>query len=298
MEALLAALGDEVQDVDEESFELFFQNSALPDLGMIDPKTSPLELSIAGREFNITQSPGALQSKRKEGTTGAAVWQTSVRVAEWLSSSSNVLFTSGILDGTNTALELGSGVSGIVPCILVPRVETVVATDQEHLLKIMRENITANVIRAPGHRSTHTSRKRGNRREPAIGDVKVFALDWEEDDVQKVLASHGFAEGVDAIVACDCIFNYALIEPLMQTCRGICSLRRQRRDDGSDQTDQRPTVGVIAQQLRQAEVFEQWLQASLRWFRVWRAPDNALTEGLRAGSGFAVHICILRDGQA
>lgn len=280
--------------VSTETFDLFFRNSALPDLGMLDPKTDSLQLYIADRDFTITQSPGSLQSNRKEGTTGAAVWQTSVRMAEWLSSSTNVLFRKGLLHGMSTALELGSGISGLVPCVLTSKVAKVVSTDQQHLLKIMRENIAANAIRAPSRSATHTS-KRNGKQETSVGDVTVFALDWEEDDVPKALASHDFAEGVDVIVACDCIFNYALIEPLMQTCLDICRLRQHSQADRDNQVQQTPTACVIAQQLRQAEVFEQWLQISLRSFRVWRVPDDMLTEGLRAGSGFAVHICILRN---
>ena len=55
-----------------------------------------------------------------------------------------------------------------------------------------------------------------------------------------------------------------------------------------------PTLCIIAQQLRQLEVFEEWLEAFLQVFRVWRMPEEWGTEGLKAGSGFVVHIGILR----
>ncbi|KAK4544035.1 hypothetical protein LTR36_004533 [Oleoguttula mirabilis] len=297
MEALLTALGDEVQDVDEETFHLFSQAAALPDLGMIDPTIDSLELSIAGRDFTITQSPGALQSTRKEGTTGAAVWQTSVRVAEWLASPNNVLFATGLLDESSTVLELGSGISGLVPCVLAAKVGAVVATDQQHVLKTMRDNITANVLHPASRSPKHTRRKPNRSREQPASNINVVALDWEEDDIEKVLVAQGFTEGVDVIVACDCIYNYALLKPLMQTCVDICTLRRQQQQQQGrdDRMDQRPTVCVMAQQLRQADVFEEWLQTAMRWFRVWRVPDVELTGVLRSGSGFAVHICVSRS---
>ena len=38
---------------------------------MIDPKATDLELTVNGRDYTITQSPGILSSNRAEGTTGA-----------------------------------------------------------------------------------------------------------------------------------------------------------------------------------------------------------------------------------
>jgi hypothetical protein len=47
--------------------------------------------------------------------------------------------------------------------------------------------------------------------------------------------------------------------------------------------------------MRQPDVFEQWLEATLLNFRVWRVPDELLTEGLQTGTGFALHLGILKD---
>lgn len=41
-------------------------------------------------------------------------------------------------------------------------------------------------------------------------------------------------------------------------------------------------------------VFEAWLTASMRAFRVWRVKDELLTEGLRGRNGFVVHVGILK----
>lgn len=270
----------------------------MPDLGMIDPKASTLELSVAGRDFSITQSPGALQSGRKEGTTGAAVWQSSVRVAGWLASPTNALFTKGLLNSDSTVLELGTGISGLVPCVLASKVGAVVATDQQHLLKALRANVDANVSQTPAKSPKRAVHKPVSIDRGQASTIKVLALDWEEDDIKKQLASHGLTGSVDVVLACDCIFNYALIEPFVQTCVDICRLRAQQIQEGGDQAETRPTVCVVTQQLRQAEVFEQWLQTSIRSFRVWRMSGDMLADGLKGGSGFAVHVCILREGDA
>ena len=169
---------------------------------MIDPKAEFLELSVGGRDYTIEQSPGALQSARKEGTTGAAVWQSSVRAAEWLAQSDNILFAKGLLDSNSTVLELGSGVAGLVPCVLSQRVGSIVATDQQHLTKLARRNIEDNIIPVRARPP-----KKGGRKPPSTGrtaeNVEILALDWEEDDVQKQLAANSLPKGVDVVLACD-----------------------------------------------------------------------------------------------
>jgi hypothetical protein len=120
------------------------------------------------------------------------------------------------------------------------------------------------------------------------------------------MTAHDLGTGIDLLIASDCIYNYALIDPFVQTCTQICQQRqRQRSQDQHDakvdasnddsSTSRLPTVLLVAQQMRQPDVFEQWLEATLLKFRVWRVPDELLTEGLRTGTGFALHLGILKD---
>jgi len=93
----------------------------------------------------------------------------------------------------------------------------------------------------------------------------------------------------DAVIACDCIYNDVLIDPLVQTCIDVCKLR------ASDATrNEEFTVCIVAQQLRSAEVFEGWLKAFHKAFRVWRLPNEELIDGLKEDSGFVLHIGVLR----
>lgn len=110
--------------------------------------------------------------------------------------------------------------------------------------------------------------------------IRAESLDWETDDVSNLQA-------VDLVIACDCIYNEALIEPLNATCAALCRLRQS----SSEKT---PTLCLIAQQLRSPDVFEAWLKSFCALFRVWRVPDEMLLEGLREGSGFVVHVGIVR----
>lgn len=244
---------------------------------MLDPKTTVLNITIAGRDFEITQSPGMLQSQRGGGTTGAAVWQSTVRFAEWLKSPNNLLFTHSILYSDSIVLELGAGISGIVPCLLSEKVRKVVSTDQAYTLKALQQNIIANL------RATKPSTKK----KTVTDNIEVLPLDWETDDASDFLRSAGLETGVDMIVACDCIYNYALITPFVQTCADLCRARHR-----SPSTN--PTLCIIVQQLRQSEVCEQWLTAFHSSFRVWRVPSNLLSKNLQKDSGFAVHVGIVR----
>lgn len=250
---------------------------------MVDSKATTIELTIAGKDFEVKQSPGVLQSSRKGGTTGAAIWQVSVRFAEWMGWSKNPLFHEGVLNDTSLVLELGAGISGFLPCVMAPKVRKVAVTDQTYVLKALEENIAANVTPARSQQRTKTN--------PPSGNIDVFALDWESDDVPSTLSSHGLQNGVDVVLACDCIFNYALIDPFVQTCVDVCKIRS---DTMAQQTEGAHTVCVIAQQLRQHEVFEQWLETFLQHFRAWRVPDDLLCANIKSGTGFVVHVGVLK----
>ncbi len=95
----------------------------------------------------------------------------------------------------------------------------------------------------------------------------------------------------DAVIACDCVYNEALVEPLVQTCADVCRLRMCDTELAAGQ----PCVCLVAQQLRDPAVFEAWLKCFCSYFRVWRIPDALLADGLRTSSGFVVHMGLLRE---
>lgn len=255
---------------------------------MVDPKASLLEITVAGRDFSLSQSPGVLQSARGGGTTGAAVWKSSVLLAEWMAWSQNPLFDDKAVE---SVIELGSGISGLVPLVVSPKVQKVVATDQAYVMKALQANIAANTAGPISKQKRKSGRSNNSDPKEQQSNIETFALDWENDDVASVLSANGLEAGVDLIVACDCVYNYALIDPLVQTCEDICKMRLCEGEPPPG----RPTLCVIAQQLRQPEVFEEWLERFNRSFRVWRIPDDLLTGGLKPGSGFVVHVGVLRQ---
>ncbi|KAI9775863.1 MAG: hypothetical protein M1839_000737 [Geoglossum umbratile] len=312
-------LGEAVVDPEEESFLIFSQPILSQNLGFVDSCSSTLELVVANKSLSIHQSPTILSSNRKGGTTGAVLWKITPIFADWISSPQNALFQHAIFKSDSTVLELGCGVSGVLPLTLAPKIGRYIATDQEYVLRLLKRNIEENTpesVAAYGIDSKRTASNKRSRKHtsastpshlqrPMAGEIEVMALDWEltsTSTLPALLSNNNTPTkatqplGLDAVIACDCIYNDALVMPFVQTCADLCGLRKQSCPGNSAHADQaNPTVCIIAQQLRSPEVFEAWLSAFCERFRVWRVPDAMLSEELREGKGFAVHIGVLKD---
>lgn len=186
--------------------------------------------------------------------------------------------------GASHVLELGCGISGIISLVLAPRVEMYIATDQEYVLKHLRQNIAENMET----QSTSKSRKKkADSKTHSSSNIVVRALDWETDDIHNLYHDIGLQgeEGIDLIISCDCIYNEALVEPLVNACKDICSLAPASK----------PTAVCVAQMLRSPDVFEAWLTAFHRYFHIWQVPDEFLDDGLKEDTGFILHIGSLRQ---
>lgn len=245
------------------------------------PQTEPALAAWSSARALVSFGPATLLvvCARQVTNLAAVVWAVTPRFAEWIASATNILFTSGLLSSTSTCIELGSGISGIVALTLGAKIARFTATDQDYAMKLLRQNITSNfdaVFPAPkkggrGKQKSQASNLDSDR-------IQTHILDWEEDSVDHL-------QPVDLVVACDCVYNDALIEPLISTCASICKLNTDA---------EKPTLCLIAQQLRAPEVFETWLKSFHRLFHTWQVPDKFLNDGLRENSGFVVHIGILR----
>lgn len=177
---------------------------------------------------------------------------------------------------------------------MAPQIARYTLTDQSYVLKLIRQNLEENaevVKKASGNRKGGSKSKKGlssggaSRAQEILDDkIRAVPLDWETDQVSNVVES---GESFDAVIACDCIYNDALIAPLVATCVDACKLRK--RADGE------PTVCIVGQQLRSDEVFEGWLKEFNKSFEAFRVPDEMLIDGLKEDSGFVVHIGVLRD---
>ncbi|ROW09555.1 hypothetical protein VMCG_02658 [Cytospora schulzeri] len=290
------------------AFLLFSQSIPSHALGFIDSKSTALEVTINGQDLTITQSPGVLSSNRAGGTTGAVVWKVTPPFATWLASpDTNLFFKSGVLSSTSTVLELGCGVSALVGLAVGPLVSRYVLSDQPYVSRSSKNTrkgkdnpSSSSNSRTTTTTTTHTSPGTGT------GNIIFRPLDWETDTPDSSLAAGGEnpSSSFDFLVACDCIYNEALIPSFTQTCADVCRLRSSSLPDAGfsspyeyeeGKEQQRPCVCVVAQQLRDPEVFEAWLREfRAKGFRVWRVPDGELPEALRSTSGFVVHVGILQ----
>jgi hypothetical protein len=206
-----------------------------------------------------------------------------------------LIYQAGYLSPDSVAIELGTGVSGIVALTLGPRIKKYIATDQDYVIRLLKQNILENLsTHSQNVRKKQDSKRKVSRAtmEQHATNIETLELDWELSSVSSLPALLGQVDpdkenqGVDLIIACDCIYNEALIEPFNSTCAQICRLRSSQHV--------KPTVCLIAQQLRSPDVFESWLRSFHRSFQVWKVPDNALNKGLRENSGFIVHIGLAR----
>lgn len=169
-----------------------------------------------------------------------------------------------------------------------------VLTDQPYVWKWVETNLAENM--ATSFATGPAPRRKGKKTSAAQPRCHVaFApLDWELDEVTPALTGSDEVKSFDAVIACDCIYNEALILPLVQTCADICKLRGPEVP-----TLARPaTLCIVAQQLRDPEIFESWMKAFHERFQTWRVPESCLSDALRANAGFVIHVGLLREGQA
>lgn len=297
-----------------ETFLLYANDIPSQGLGFIDSHASTLELQLSGRDLTIHQSPGVLASSRKGGTTGAGqfhsplpqylagtlmlcvtntnkvLWKITPAFAEWLASPSNPLFRT-VLTPSCSIIELGCGISPLNALTLSPKISRYILTDQPYVQKLVLQNLAEN---QPSKSHAGKSKRGTNKSSSssplnAGADIHFQVLDWETSQVTPSLTNSPSVSSFDAIISCDCVFNYALIQPFIQTCVDICKLRQR---DGNQAL---PTLCIVAQQLRNDDVFNSWLVAFKEHFRVWRMPGGMMPAELRPEAGFVVHVGILKD---
>lgn len=217
------------------------------------------------------------------------VWKITPLVAEYLASPDNVFRATGVLSQASNVLELGCGISGLVGLAVSSAVQSYTLTDQSYVARFVDKNLSENAPVASG-KSGQKRKGKSAASSHATHNLRFKPLDWELDQVTSSLAEGTGAHSFDVVLACDCIYNEALIQPLVQTCADACRLRR----NGDDSADG-PAICLVAQQLRDPDIFEAWIREFHKSFRAWRLPDEALSPSLRSSPGFVVHLGILRD---
>lgn len=266
-------------------------------LGIIDSKAPLIDITVADRDFSFAQLPGVLTSSRKAGTTGGAIWQASVRMAEWLFSetspfSSNSELSQNIQDFR--VIELGCGICPLLAFSLSTRVNHYIATDQYYILKTFEQNVYNNVHHLRSRKRSRQSLKtlKQDATDSPRSNIRTLPLDWELHDIPKQLEQHvstGQPSSIgrsrrtaDMVIACDCVFNESLVAPFVDACASICRANKN-------------AFCVIGQQVRSPEVMELWMLFMLRQFKLFKLKPAYLTEGMSESSGFIVHLAALKS---
>lgn len=192
-----------------------------------------------------------------------------------------------------------------------------------------RSSTAVSASSSRGGRSTNQKKKgtgRDKNKNQNKDNITFTPLDWELDapstlketiETERIPSSSSGPDepgpdlGFDLLISCDCIYNEALVAPFVRTCADICRLRPTYVPDNledelnsssfpsgpEENRSRRPTVCVIAQQQRSPDVFETWLRETMRYFRVWRVRDEVLGSKLQAGTGYLVHVLVVRGDE-
>ncbi|KAG7195822.1 uncharacterized protein KQ657_002207 [Scheffersomyces spartinae] len=294
----------------EHVFDLYTER-APPEhlrLGYIDRQSDSIEITLRKAEisFNIKQSLSELAAKGS--TTGFVVWKTSQCLLDWILTTTECPLY-GIFSHKSDAIvyELGSGIAGILAAALGPRCLRYVATDQKHLLKLLKSNFICNVQSTkytsstldqesansakgfrkgkqnPGSkRSTVsiTSRQQDpvsnvDESTNRFSNIDFIEYDWEYpqkglDQLKSLYPGEVGFLPPDFIFAVDTIYNEYLIPYFITAAKQLM--------------DPNHTVLVVGMQLRDESILEIFLQElKNQKMSVYLIPFSMLSEDLQKG---------------
>lgn len=222
------------------------------------------------------------------------LWKITPLFASYISSPSSPILPLLSPGDSPSVLELGCGISPLTGLSLAPHVTHYILSDQTYVQRLVSLNIAENLPNPLRRRTKGKAADRhhqGNSSSSSSSKVVFTPLDWETDSVTPSLSPTGH---FDLVIACDCVYNDALVRPLVQTCADACRLKEELSSRRGREGEGTPCVCIVAQQLRSDDVFELWMTEFYRLFRVWRFPDSLLPEGLRPDDGFVIHAGVLR----
>lgn len=239
----------------------------------------------------IQQDLSAL--KTRKGDTGSVVWRSSLHLGTHILTQSvfppapdtdpNSPLTCALLDPDRLrqarVLELGSG-TGLLAVLLSPLVKEWTASDLLENLGLVQRNLELNQVpysgsfgRAshPGDATSKSSTAKSSRKappkpvpktdSPKTPNVRLEEINWVA--VSPTRSSIPAIEAYDLILAVDCIYNSALVQPLINTL--ACYTRPfplSTDASGPSDPEQRGTVVWVVVELRESGVLQDFLD---RW---------------------------------
>lgn len=277
----------EQEDLYEHIFHLYVEHKPTEKqhLGYVDKSVNLLSVSLpnAHLDLNIEQSLTSLSSATESSSTGFVCWQGAVNFADWALADAKCPFRE-ILDVGSpiSVLELGAGVGATLVSVFGPNVARYIASDQKHVLKLLKSNFANNVVSQRYHSTTseraHAEAPR-KREDETWSTIDFIEFDWEHLDAGKQrYLLHSGGQLPDVILASDTIYNSHLIPHFVKAMKEMMSSH---------------TVALVTIQLRDEDVTEQFLDHILHMGLVlYAVPDELLDKTLL--EGFMVY-CIQRE---
>lgn len=243
-------------------------------LGYVDKSSDRLNVSLPRSHFDlsISQSLSGLSSTTETSSTGFICWQSAIYAADWILAEPlcpfHLAFTSNL-----TVLELGAGVGGVLVSTIGPKVGHYVASDQKHILKLLKTNFSENVT---SRRYTSTTSQKvfdSNPKQTVDGEwskIDFIEFDWEEKEAGMAnFRSITGKKEPDIILATDTIYNEYLIDHFLGCVMSAMS---------------ETTIAIIVVQLRDEDIAERFLEAIFEnRFKLYAIPDHLLTKELLQG---------------
>lgn len=263
-------------NIEDHIFELYSERQLQNNLGYVDRTANEITVTLPRNkiDLNITQSLTLLANQKSNpSSTGYICWKSSIHFTDWLISSECPFK----LSKKFTILELGSGTAAVCASVLLSKVQHFIATDQKHVLKLLRQNIENNVS---SFTNSIISKNRGGKHHQVID---VIEFDWENIDMGKlnIQSLNLQKQYPDVIIACDTIYNEYLISHFIKSLNTLMA-------------DSQKTVALVAIQLRDPITFEVFVTEVVqdRNLSLYNVPDHLLSDDLK--NGYVVY-CILKS---
>lgn len=265
-------------DIYEHLYELYVDHrpSESQHLGYVNKATDCIEISLeqAQIDLNIRQSLSALSSSKESSSTGFICWQAAVKLADWILGDEKCPFHKPLTSKSDlVVLELGTGVGAILVSLFGPKVGQYIATDQKHILKLLKENFTNNVVSQRYTSSTMSEEHEGGPHRGAgekWSEVDFIEFDWEHLE-EGAYNFNEISKGrkPDLILASDTIYNGYLIPFFVKAFK--CMMAED-------------TGVLISMQLRDESILEQFLErVSQEDLKLYTIPDEYLSTELIEG---------------
>ncbi|KIJ55493.1 hypothetical protein M422DRAFT_41449 [Sphaerobolus stellatus SS14] len=237
-------------------------------------------------EITVFQDTTGLRSRK--GDTGSVLWRASIHLARYLLSQ---LHYPSYASSVNTSdlrlcdvIELGSG-TGILSIVLAPFVNRFMATDLSYLIPLIHKNQVHNITPqdmprvstteldwvqiqdTPDHLRHKIFNFSRDPTSPSSSPERKHSKRKESNTSKEIPKKDSHL----LIVAVDCIFNPALISPLLTTINYLASKGYTRSEESSYTS---ATVLVVLE-LRSEDVtrefVEKWLAMPGEW-ELWNVP--------------------------